>query len=236
MLAFCHLFVGAVIGLLLYAYLKDRRVVVLAGIGAWLPDLVDKPLGHIVLRTTLDDGRIFAHSLLFVLLILAVGLVLWNRRDNFLVLAVAIGVLSHLYLDAMWELPVTLFYPLLGPFPQMHFPGYLESSLLNEITAPTEWLFALTALWIVLRIRRQELEGRWKRLEASLTLIAPAVLGTTFAFGLLYLAAGLFDPGILGMSAGNSVILGLASIAGSYVLIANLPSRLVRAQVPEAQD
>ena len=49
MLLMCHLFIGLIIGLVIFQYLKDRRVIVLAAIGSILPDLIDKPLAKLYL-------------------------------------------------------------------------------------------------------------------------------------------------------------------------------------------
>ncbi|OPX76928.1 MAG: hypothetical protein A4E44_00252 [Methanosaeta sp. PtaB.Bin018] len=62
---------------------------------------------------TMNHGRIFAHTLLF-LLVLAVLAVCF--KDIWLA-SLSAGVLAHLALDAMWNTPVILLRPLLGPFP-----------------------------------------------------------------------------------------------------------------------
>jgi len=43
-------------------------------IGALLPDLVDKPLGRVIFSSTLANGRIIGHTLLFSLILLLIGL------------------------------------------------------------------------------------------------------------------------------------------------------------------
>lgn len=82
-------------------------------LGSMLPDLIDKPLGHLVL--SLDNGRIFAHTLLFAVLLMALSL-------RFTVLMpISYGVSMHLLLDGMFTGPGTLLWPLLGGFPQLEF-------------------------------------------------------------------------------------------------------------------
>jgi len=39
-------------------------------IGALLPDLIDKPIGKIMLAESLSNGRLFAHSFLFIFFLL----------------------------------------------------------------------------------------------------------------------------------------------------------------------
>jgi membrane-bound metal-dependent hydrolase YbcI (DUF457 family) len=74
-----------------------------------LPDMIDKPAGMILLP--LDNGRVFGHTLLFLLVLLLAG----SRYRGFLFLA--FGSLFHLLEDEMWNEPVTVFWPLLGDFP-----------------------------------------------------------------------------------------------------------------------
>lgn len=47
-----HAMAGVLIGLILAAIVRDRRVVLLGALGGVLPDLIDKPLGHIILAET----------------------------------------------------------------------------------------------------------------------------------------------------------------------------------------
>jgi inner membrane protein len=100
----------------------DYRLVLL---GSMLPDIIDKPVGHYFLAGTFNNGRIFAHTLLFFLLLLSVGLYrLWRGgRTGFLILALCSGV--HLILDGMWRTPQTLYWPLHGwSFPQGYEAGF----------------------------------------------------------------------------------------------------------------
>ncbi len=48
----------------------DYRLILL---GSLLPDTIDKPVGLLILRDFFSNGRIFGHSFLFSLLILAAG-------------------------------------------------------------------------------------------------------------------------------------------------------------------
>ena len=49
-------------------------------IGSLLPDIIDKPLGMIILRDSLANGRIFAHTLLFLVVLTICGTYLWTSR------------------------------------------------------------------------------------------------------------------------------------------------------------
>jgi hypothetical protein len=108
MLLFAH------VGLTLAAGRMFRRTnLAFLVLGSMLPDIIDKPLSHL-LYGTMGMGRIYAHTLLFLLLISALALYLRDGR----LASLSGGVLSHLILDSMWASPVILLWPLLGPFPQ----------------------------------------------------------------------------------------------------------------------
>ena len=81
-------------------------------LGAILPDLIDKPIGRILLGESVANGRLFGHTLLFVLILITIGLFLKNHRDGFFCLSFA--TFLHLCEDRMWEMPATLLYPLYG--------------------------------------------------------------------------------------------------------------------------
>lgn len=89
----------------------DYRVVLL---GAILPDLIDKPIGRILFVDTFQTSRLFGHTLLLVtVVLLSIQLVLRGKTARrWFILPIA--SLIHLALDGMWNLPVTLFWPLFG--------------------------------------------------------------------------------------------------------------------------
>ena len=86
------------IGLLLYKLSGQRILLIASAVGAILPDLIDKPLGHFLLADSLNAGRIYAHTLLLLLIIVVLGLYYWRKKSNYLLLAAAAGVGSHLSL------------------------------------------------------------------------------------------------------------------------------------------
>jgi len=81
-------------------------------VGAILPDLIDKPIGRILLGESVANGRLFGHTLLFVLILVTIGLFLKNHRDG--VFCLSFATFMHLCEDRMWEMPATLLYPLYG--------------------------------------------------------------------------------------------------------------------------
>ncbi len=121
-------------------------------IGALLPDIIDKPLGHLFFREALSNGRIFAHTLLFLIIITLAGLYLYRRRAKPWLLVLAFGTLIHLVLDQMWQTPQTLLWPLLGfTFPKEDITGWLSDTLHALLTEPSvyvpELLGAVIIIW-----------------------------------------------------------------------------------------
>jgi membrane-bound metal-dependent hydrolase YbcI (DUF457 family) len=140
MLFFFHLFIGFVLGALLWKWTDDRRAVPWCIAGAVLPDLIDKPLGHILWHSTVDDGRLLFHGLFVLILLTAVAALLW--RCGYPQAAwITAGVFTHQIADAMWTTPVVWYYPLLGPYPFNPHPDYFWSALTHEFGTASEWLF-----------------------------------------------------------------------------------------------
>ena len=83
-------------------------------IGSLLPDLIDKPLGMVIFSSTIANGRMVAHTLLFSFTLFITGLYLYDKRGDIKVLTLAAGSIVHLMEDQMWASPRTLFWPLLG--------------------------------------------------------------------------------------------------------------------------
>lgn len=81
-------------------------------LGSMLPDIIDKPLGLIIFGSP-SMGRTIAHTLLFLLLLVALA----SYSRDIRLSSLTWGVLIHLSLDFMWNSPTTLLWPLMGPFP-----------------------------------------------------------------------------------------------------------------------
>jgi inner membrane protein len=106
--------IGASTAFTRYAFRDQAMDLRFLALGAVLPDLVDLPIG-IIGWSTWQTPRLFAHSLLFGSALMVVVLLATRRgptRKRFML--VAVGVLLHLALDAMWNSPETLWWPFLG--------------------------------------------------------------------------------------------------------------------------
>ena len=226
MLILCHLFAGTILGLVISDHVRDRRLVAACMAGAVLPDLIDKPLGHLLLQATIDNGRLFTHSLPLCLLLLIVGLLVYRRKGP-IIMGIGAGVLSHQILDAMWTQPELWYYPLLGQYTKQSYPDFFLHMLLVELTTPTEWLFGAGILACLFTWYR----GAWVQSLApplliryeqqlsilTLVLIGGAGIGAILAgvTGNITMLTGLTTP-LDNLILGFSAV--LSAVGGGFVL------------------
>ncbi|WOX56486.1 metal-dependent hydrolase [Methanoculleus palmolei] len=162
-----HAMAGILIGIVFAAIAGDRRVIAFGALGGVLPDLIDKPLGHIVLAETVGYGRIYCHGLTVLSLVALAGLLIYRYRKRIGLLALAAGMASHQVLDSMWRHPVEWFWPFLGPLQEHHYPkDYLWNSVLRELAQPSEWLLFFVIAGLFACLYRQELESALARLTS----------------------------------------------------------------------
>ena len=131
MFVLAHLLVGILIGILLYLWRRERWLILAAAVGSILPDLIDKPLGQIVLAGSVNFGRIYFHSLIFLLAFIIAGVLIWWKYRSFIGIALALGVLSHQVLDRMWAEYLELALAVLRAV-----PGRIDRELLPRRLAP----------------------------------------------------------------------------------------------------
>lgn len=106
----------------------DYRLVLL---GSILPDLLDKPIGAVLFVDTYHNSRIYGHTLLFSLLLILAGYIVYKRRGARSVLTVGFASLVHLILDGMWQEPETILWPFLN--------------IKDALSANKDWLHELLA-------------------------------------------------------------------------------------------
>ena len=106
--------VAATTAIARYTFRDEKMDLRFLALGAILPDVLDTPIG-LTWFSSLGAVRLAAHSLLFAGIVMT-WIVLATRRGRPRKkwMPVAIGVLIHLFLDAMWASPETLWWPLLG--------------------------------------------------------------------------------------------------------------------------
>ncbi|PKL70592.1 MAG: hypothetical protein CVV30_04370 [Methanomicrobiales archaeon HGW-Methanomicrobiales-1] len=157
---FFHLLTGLILGFLISDLLDDRRWLIPCTVGAVLPDLIDKPIGYLLFPTTIGYGRIYSHTLLVAMLVLACGLVIWKLKKDPGVMGVGVGILSHQILDQMWLQPPNWYYPLLGNFKGVGNSDYFFFMLSQELKNPFELVLAvILGSGVLLFFYRQDITG-----------------------------------------------------------------------------
>ena len=119
--------------------------------GALLPDIIDKPVGLLILPERLGTTQSIGHTLIFSLVFLIIGCLAYRHNGKLPLLSLAIGCIGHLILDGMWSRPDTLLWPTLGS--QFSFGDH--RGLLGYL--PELWPHAGTYPWIAL----SEVIGGW---------------------------------------------------------------------------
>jgi hypothetical protein len=153
MFVLAHLLVGVLIGVLLYLWRRERWLILAAAVGSILPDLIDKPLGYLILEGV-NFGRIYFHSLIFLLAFVIAGLLIWWKYRSFIGIAVALGVLSHQVLDLMWAEYWNWLWPFFGPFRGRVIENFFLDGLIRELSNPSEWLIGLAILLVLVSLPR----------------------------------------------------------------------------------
>ncbi len=104
------------------------------GLGAILPDIIDKLIGRVLFADSLANGRLFAHTIIFNFLLFLVGFYLYRRSKDAHIFFISGAVFLHIIEDRMWSAPETLFWPIFGfAFPH-GIPGeYWVDYFLNII-------------------------------------------------------------------------------------------------------
>jgi len=131
--------VGATIAFTRYAFRDEAMDLRFLAVGAILPDLIDSPIG-LVFWSHLQTVRLAAHTLVFATVLLVAVMAATRRgRPRKRWMPLAIGVLLHLVLDAMWRFPLTLWWPFLG--------WEFDATSFASVGAYLEWLLTDLRTW-----------------------------------------------------------------------------------------
>ncbi|HSV42344.1 MAG TPA: metal-dependent hydrolase [Methanomassiliicoccales archaeon] len=188
MLLLFHLLTGVVLGLFIYR-LTGRKVAVWIGaVGALLPDIIDKPIGHLILHDSLDNGRLFGHTIVFLILLIMVGYVLRHRREGLPLLVLAGGVLLHHLADSMFLDLTTWSWPLLGPLASETYADYFGDALWRELGSAYEWTFGLVSLLLIILVQRS---GDWGQMRLSIRSYNDWLVPVLFLSSLVFAIAGM---------------------------------------------
>ncbi|MCK5661367.1 MAG: metal-dependent hydrolase [Methanosarcinales archaeon] len=138
MLIFGHLGVTLAIAFILKQKIPsirghlDYRIIAL---GALLPDLIDKLFGRLLFPVSIANGRIIGHTLMFVIILLIGGYILFKRYGDSRVVQVAGASFMHLVEDRMWNDPQIFFWPAMGwVFPRGNSYGNFIDYLMNTFS------------------------------------------------------------------------------------------------------
>ncbi len=128
--------------------------------GSLLCDIIDKPVGYVLARDILSNGRTIGHTLLFAFSIMLVGIYQYRRRGGTSLLAISFGTVMHLVLDQMWRTPRTLFWPVYGfTFDRMDLTNWIPNILHALVTDPQVYVPELVGTvilgWFTLALVRQ---------------------------------------------------------------------------------
>lgn len=122
-------------------------------IGSMLPDIIDKPLGQFILRNYMSNGRIFSHTLIFLLLMCLAGFLVYRYFKKSWFIFLAYGVFIHLLLDSMWLTPCTLFWPACGfAFPKYDLENWGSMILNNLFHNPATYIPELIGAAILVSV------------------------------------------------------------------------------------
>lgn len=131
-------------------------------LGAILPDLIDIPLGTLILAGRYSTSELWFHSLLLPSVYMAAVLLLTRRgRRRRAFMAVGVGWLFHLLLDGMWTSQEVLFWPFFGDIPTGEAP-FWPLAWERAWSDPWRWvreaigLAYLAWLWVALGMKRPE--------------------------------------------------------------------------------
>ena len=223
MFIFAHVFAGALLGLVFWHLVKDRRAIPVCIAGSIIPDVIDKSLG-LLFPTILNSGRTVFHSLGLVFIILVITILFVRSNLKLLGIGFACAILLHQVFDEMWTLPANWFYPLLGPFQGFMIPDYLLAYFWFEITNPSEWLFMVGSVVILVKSYRCmtaiPLPSLSDRMRSGAYSFVVMVFGAT---GLYLVAAGLMSPTgtfIIPFNIQiNNLMTGFLALTGAIIMI-----------------
>lgn len=217
---FFHLLTGLVIGILLADLLQDRRWIIPCTIGSVLPDLIDKPLGHLLFAGSFGYGRIYAHTLLFFGILLIIGIFLWKYRQSVFFFGLAAGVLSHQVLDQLWTRPATWYWPIFGPFqgrlPEDYWLVLIQRELENPVEVAIGIILCIVVIvYLLYRDRIMGSDTGRGMLKSALLVLALALLVVS---GIVLGRALAGDPlPVPGMSdEDNAILAGIVLVLASF--------------------
>jgi inner membrane protein len=125
----------------------DYRLLLL---GSLLPDIIDKPVGGFFFQDLFSNGRIFSHTLLFLIALVLASIFIYRKRGKTWLVVISFGVFFHLILDSMWRQPKTLLWPLYGfSFERINLSNWLLNRLNDLQSDPAVYISELLGALIL---------------------------------------------------------------------------------------
>jgi len=223
MLLIYHIFSGILLGLILAYIFKEKNAIIFCTLGSILPDLVDKPLGHLIFAESIGHGRIFFHTLTFFFLMLIIGIVIYSIYSDRTVIYISAGMLLHQLTDSMFFNLQDWLWPFLGDFTKGNYEpaAYFIQSVIKEISSFSEWTFFLLSAMILISAGYLKFIAgdRYRfRLKTAgymsfagfliITITSAAGFYSIFVYnsdGIFYATVTLFAAGIFLVLAGDKV-------------------------------
>lgn len=151
MILFGHIGFTLAFVFLVFLILKedvDYRYVIA---GSMLPDMIDKPIGHYLFKEIFSNGRIFGHTLLFILALLGLAYIL-NQKYNYSgFIFLTLGAVMHQVEDQMWLYTSTTLWPVFGiEFPRITIDDYGSYILERLFTVPEVYVPELIGLVLMI--------------------------------------------------------------------------------------
>jgi membrane-bound metal-dependent hydrolase YbcI (DUF457 family) len=138
--------IGAALFLFRWIFRDPKVDVRFLALGALLPDLIDLPLGTLLLAGTVSTGEAWAHSLLAPSIATVVVLFATRRgRRRRAWMALVVGMFFHLLIDGMWTDTEVFLWPLFGPIPSGPTP-YWSDVFVRAFDDPWRWIRELVGV------------------------------------------------------------------------------------------
>lgn len=156
---FWHL--GATVWLFRWIFRDPKVDVRFLLLGAILPDLIDLPIGTVLLADRYSTGELWFHSLLLPTIYMIVVLAVTRRgRRRRALMALGIGWLFHILLDGMWLDQDVFLWPFFGDIPPGAAP-FWPLAWERAMSDPWRWvkeavgLTYLVWLWLSLGLNER---------------------------------------------------------------------------------
>lgn len=158
---FWHL--GATLWLFRWIFRDPKVDVRFLLVGAILADLVDLPVGTVILADRYSTGELWSHSLLAPTIYMTVVLLATRRgRRRRAWMALGVGWLLHLLLDGMWFNEEVFLWPLFGLDIPAGAAPFWSLAWDRALSSPWRWVLEalglayLVWLWIAVGLNRPE--------------------------------------------------------------------------------